>query len=55
MTALKKRAAAAGVGHARLYALKRAQEFARQGHEFVFVSTGPFWYSGLSTGRGKLR
>jgi hypothetical protein len=55
MTALKKRAAPAGAGHAHLYTLKHAQEFARQGHELVFVSPGPFWYFGLSTGRCKLR
>jgi NADH dehydrogenase FAD-containing subunit len=39
-----------GAGHAHLHAIKRAEEFARRGHELVVVAPEPFWYSGLATG-----
>jgi NADH dehydrogenase FAD-containing subunit len=39
-----------GAGHAHLYTIKRAAEFARRGFEFVLVAPDMFWYSGLATG-----
>ena len=45
-----KRAVLVGAGHAHLYTLKRASEFARHGFEIVLIAPEPFWYSGLATG-----
>lgn len=39
-----------GAGHAHLYSLRRACEFARRGFELVVVAPDDFWYSGLATG-----
>ena len=39
-----------GAGHAHLYAIKRAAEFARRGFELVVIAPEDFWYSGLATG-----
>jgi NADH dehydrogenase FAD-containing subunit len=44
-----KRVVLLGAGHAHLYALKRAREFARRGYELVVVAPDAFWYSGLAT------
>jgi hypothetical protein len=44
------RAMLLGAGHAHLFTLKRAAEFARHGFELVLVAPEVFWYSGLATG-----
>jgi NADH dehydrogenase FAD-containing subunit len=49
-TRQRKRVVLVGAGHAHLYALKRAAEFARRGDELVVVAPDMFWYSGLATG-----
>lgn len=45
-----RRAVLVGAGHAHLYTLRHAREFAQRGFELVLVAPGPFWYSGLATG-----
>ena len=45
-----RRAVLLGAGHAHLYTIKRAAEFARRGFELVLVAPDNFWYSGLATG-----
>ncbi|WP_119678081.1 NAD(P)/FAD-dependent oxidoreductase [Indioceanicola profundi] len=45
-----RRVVLAGAGHAQLYTLKHAIEFARRGHELVTIAPDHFWYSGLATG-----
>jgi NADH dehydrogenase FAD-containing subunit len=45
-----KRVVLLGAGHAHLYTIKRAAEFARRGFEFILVAPDMFWYSGLATG-----
>ena len=47
---MPKQAVLLGAGHAHLYTIKRAAEFARRGHELTVVSPDLFWYSGLATG-----
>ncbi len=46
----KKRIVLVGAGHAHLYSLRRASEFAERGFELVVVAPEDFWYSGLATG-----
>jgi NADH dehydrogenase FAD-containing subunit len=45
-----RRAVLLGAGHAHLYSLNRAAEFARSGFELVVVAPENFWYSGSATG-----
>jgi NADH dehydrogenase FAD-containing subunit len=45
-----KRIVLVGAGHAHLEVIRRGAEFTRAGVEFVVVSPGDFWYSGLATG-----
>lgn len=47
---MAKRVVLLGAGHAHLYTIKRAAEFARRGVELVVVAPDIFWYSGLATG-----
>ena len=46
----KRRVVLVGAGHAHLYSLKRAAEFARRGGELIAIAPESFWYSGLATG-----
>lgn len=47
---MTKRVVLLGAGHAHLFTLKRAGEFARRGYDLVAVAPEAFWYSGLATG-----
>ena len=46
----RRRVILVGAGHAHLYSLKRAAEFACRGVELIVIAPESFWYSGLATG-----